>query len=85
MSWLSRLRGMLQQARLGKDLDDELRSHIEMRATDNTAAGMTPEEAGYDARRRFGNVSLLKEDTRAIDVMGWLDTTVRDGPTRRHG
>jgi len=78
MSWLSRLRGMWQQDRVEKDLDDELRSHIEMRTTDNTAAGMTPEEAGYDARRPFGNVSLLKEDTRAIDVIGWLDTTVRD-------
>jgi predicted permease len=78
MSWLSRLRGMLQQDRLGKDLDEELRSHIEMRATDNMAAGMTPEEAGYDARRRFGNVSLLKQDTRAKDIIGWLDTVMHD-------
>jgi predicted permease len=78
MSWLSRLRGLWQQDKLGRDLDEELRSHIEMRATDNIASGMTAEEAGYDARRRFGNVSLLKEDTRAIDVVGWLDTAVRD-------
>jgi predicted permease len=78
MSWLSRLRRMLQRDRLGKDLDEELRSHIEMRVTDNMAAGMTPEEAGYDARRRFGNVTLLKEDTRAMDIIGWLDTAARD-------
>jgi predicted permease len=78
MSWLSRLRRMLQRDRLGKDLDEELRSHIEMRATDNMAAGMTPEEAGYDARRRFGNVTLLNEDTRAMDLIGWLDTAARD-------
>ena len=32
--------------RLEKDLDEELRSHLEMRAADNLAAGMTPEEAG---------------------------------------
>jgi predicted permease len=78
MSWFSRLRGMLRRDRLGKDLDEELRSHIEMRAMDNMASGMTPEEAGYAARRRFGNVSLLKEDTRAVDIIGWLDTAARD-------
>lgn len=78
MSWFSRLRGMLHRDRLQADLDEELQSHIEMRATDNMAAGMTPEEACYAARRRFGNVSLLKEDTRAMDVIGWLETAARD-------
>ena len=78
MSWFSRLRRMLHRDRLEKDLDEELRSHIEMRAADNMAAGMRPEEAGHDARRRFGNVTLLKEDTRAADIIGWLDVAARD-------
>jgi len=78
MSWFSRLRRMLQGDRLEKDLDEELRSHLDMRAADNVAAGMTPEEAGRDARRRFGNVTELKEDTRAMDIIGWLDTAARD-------
>ena len=78
MSWVSRLRGMLNRDRLGKELDEELRSHIEMRAADNLAAGMTPEQARYDARSRFGNVTLLKEDTLAMDIIGWLDTAARD-------
>jgi predicted permease len=78
MSWFSRLRRMLQGDRLEKDLDEELRSHLDMRAADNVAAGMTPEEAGCDARRRFGNVTELKEDTRAMDIIGWLDTAARD-------
>jgi hypothetical protein len=78
MSWFSRLRRMLQRDRLEKDLDEEFRSHPEMLAADNRAAGMTPEEAVRDARRRFGNVTLLKEDTRAIEIIGWLDTAARD-------
>ena len=78
MPWFSRLRRMLQGDRLEKDLDEELRSHLDMRAADNVAAGMTPEEAGRDARRRFGNVTELKEDTRAMDIIGWLDTAARD-------
>jgi putative ABC transport system permease protein len=78
MSWISRLRGLLRRDRLGEDLDEELRSHLEMRAADSMAAGKTPEEARYDAQRRFGNATLIKEDTRAMDTIGWLEETARD-------
>jgi predicted permease len=75
MSLLSRLKGLLQIRRLERDLDEELRSHIEMRVADNLAAGMLPDEARYDAQRRFGNATLLKEDTRAVDIVGWVENT----------
>ena len=78
MSIIARLRGMLRRDRLDHDLDEELRSHLEMRAADNVAAGMSPREARYEAQKRFGNTTLLKEDTRAVDIIGWLDETVRD-------
>jgi hypothetical protein len=60
---------MLRRQRLDKDLDEELRSHLKMRAADNAAAGMSPEQARYEAHKRFGNITLLKEDTRK--VAGW--------------
>ena len=75
MSLLSRLKGLFQIRGLERDLDDELRSHLEMRTADNMAAGMPPQEARYDAQRRFGNSTLLKEDTRAMDIVGWMETT----------
>jgi predicted permease len=75
MSLLSRLAGLLKIHRLERDVEEELRAHIEMRARDNRAAGMSPEEARYDAQRRFGNSSLVKEDTRAMDIVGWIETT----------
>ena len=75
MSLFSRLKGLLQIHRLERDLDEELRSHIEMRAADNVAAGMSAQEARYDAQRRFGNSTLMKEDTRSMDIVGWLETT----------
>src|SRR5690349_7794632 len=75
MSLLSRLKGLLQIRQLERDLDEELRLHIEMRAANNMAAGMSPQEARYDARRRFGNATLLKEDTRAVDIVGWVENT----------
>jgi predicted permease len=78
VSLLLKLRGMLQRRRLETDIDEELRTHIEMRAADNKAAGMPAKEANYAARRSFGNVTLAKEDTRAMDIIGWLDTAMRD-------
>ena len=62
MSWLKRVKGMLHVGRLERELDEELRAHIEMRAQDNMAKGMTPEEARYDAQRRFGNSTMMKDD-----------------------
>jgi putative ABC transport system permease protein len=69
---------MLRRERLDHDLDEELRSHLEMRAADNLAAGMSPAEAHFEAQKRFGNTTLLKEDTRNTDIVAWLDEAARD-------
>lgn len=45
---------------LENDIADELRFHLEMRAQDNVAMGMSPEEAMADARRRFGNIQHIQ-------------------------
>src|ERR1700730_10631069 len=74
MSWVTRLRGMLQSKRLDRELDEELNAHIAMRSQDNFASGMTEADARQDARRRFGNSMLVKEDTRTMDVVGWIET-----------
>lgn len=78
MSWLSRLRKTLRRDKLDDELDEELRSHLEMRAADNVNAGMALAEARYDAQKRFGNSTLLKQDTRDTDVIRWLDTAAAD-------
>ncbi|PYT43133.1 MAG: hypothetical protein DMG47_14445 [Acidobacteria bacterium] len=78
MSFIARLKGLLRSRRLDRELEEELRSHLEMRTADNLAAGMSPENARYEAQRRFGNTTLLKEDTRAVDIIGWLDECARD-------
>src|SRR5437773_2566274 len=78
VSFIARLKGLLRSRRLDRELEEELRSHLEMRTADNLAAGMSPENARYEAQRRFGNTTLLKEDTRAVDIIGWLDECARD-------
>src|SRR5258708_39835853 len=78
MSWIDRLRPLPRRDQLSRDLDDELSFHLEMRARDNLDAGMTPDEARRDARRRFGNPQRIRERTRHADLLRWLETVAAD-------
>src|SRR5438094_992692 len=78
MSWITRLLGSFRKDRLEGQLDDELRFHIDARTQEFVASGMTPEEARYQAARLFGNRVLLKERTRDMDTVGWLETLGQD-------
>ena len=49
-----------------RDLDRELRSHLDLEAQDRKEDGLSPEEARYAARRAFGNTTLVKEEVREI-------------------
>ena len=59
-------------------LDGEIRDHIERETQDNIDRGMTPEAARAAARRKFGNVALAAEDTRAVWIPVWLDQLMQD-------
>jgi predicted permease len=47
-----------------RDLDDEIRDHLERRTADYIARGLSPEEARYAARREFGGIDQVKEECR---------------------
>jgi predicted permease len=78
MSWFARVLNVLRPNAHSRDLDDELRHHVAMRIEERMQAGMSEEEALAETRRSFGNYTLYKEDTRAIDVTGWFDTLMQD-------
>jgi hypothetical protein len=78
MSWINRLLGSFRKNKLEDQLNDEQQFHIEMRTRDFIASGMTPEEARYRAQRLFGNQLLLKERTRDMDTIAWLETLCQD-------
>jgi len=59
-----RLRSLFERSSVERDLDDELRFHLENAIERNIAAGMTPEDARYAARREFGNPELQKDECR---------------------
>ena len=78
MSWIRRLRSLFETQKLEDQLDEELQFHIEMRTQEFIATGMTPEQARYRAQRLFGNQTLLKERTREMDTIGWIETVWKD-------
>ena len=61
-----------------EDLDRDIRDHIERETEDNIARGMTPEEARYAAFRKFGNVTRMKEETREVWSLVWLEQILQD-------
>jgi len=59
-SILRRLGAPVRGEAAGREIEDELRFHIEARASDNIAAGMSPEDAVADAMRRFGDFNQIR-------------------------
>jgi putative ABC transport system permease protein len=58
------LRFLRQRGAVQHEIDDELRFHLEQRAAENIAAGMSPAEAAREARKRFGNLQTVREQCR---------------------
>ena len=44
-------------------LSAEMREHIEFETQENISAGMTPEEGRREALRKFGSVTLAREES----------------------
>src|SRR5690242_12789565 len=61
MMWLKRL---FSRRRLYNDLSDEIRGHLKEKVEELVASGMSRKEAEHAARREFGNVTLIEEDSR---------------------
>jgi macrolide transport system ATP-binding/permease protein len=78
MGFVNRLIGLFRQSRLEQDLNEELQHHIELKTQENTEAGMSPEEARYEALRAFGGVEQKKEECREADRLPWVGDLVQD-------
>lgn len=72
MSWWSR------KNRLG-EIERELRNHLELEAAEQReSTHVTDEEAQYAARRAFGNLAKVAEDTRALWTRRWMEDLIAD-------
>ena len=68
MSFFSRISNLFSRGKLEREIEDELRSHLDMRTAQNIADGMTPEQARRDALLRFGNPTSMQEQVVAQDA-----------------
>ena len=67
MTWLNQL---FTRRSAYNDLSDEMNQHLEEKIEELVNGGMSRKEATGAARREFGNVSLVEEESR--DVWRWL-------------
>jgi predicted permease len=78
MNWFRRLRVVTHKEQTSRELDDELRFHIERQTEENAAAGMSPQEARRAALREFGAVEWLKEECRSSRGVDWAEHLSQD-------
>jgi macrolide transport system ATP-binding/permease protein len=76
--FLRRLAALFRRRRLEDDLDEELRSHLEMAAELNLRKGMAAEDARREALRSFGGVEQTKENYRDQRGLPMVETTLQD-------
>lgn len=78
MSWHQRLRNLVRRQEVTSEIDAELEFHLQERIDDLVASGMSMEEARCQARAQFGNPTVLREETREMSLMTWLESIGKD-------
>jgi len=75
---VARLAALFRKRNLDRELEDEIRAHLELAERDAIARGLTPEEARQAARRSFGGIEQMKEDHRDHRGVRWMENLLRD-------
>jgi ABC-type antimicrobial peptide transport system permease subunit len=75
---LLRFRNSFRSARLDRDLDVELSTHLEMHILDNLDVGMSPAEARRQALLKLGGLEQTKEDYRDRRGLPFFESVWQD-------
>ncbi|MEP6781215.1 MAG: ABC transporter permease [Gemmatimonadaceae bacterium] len=78
MSLFKRALNVLRPNRLAREIEREMAFHVSECVDDLVGAGMRESDAACEARRRFGHQTTLKESTRDIDMLPWLESIIGD-------
>jgi putative ABC transport system permease protein len=82
MEWINilraRLRALFRRESVLRDIEEELRVHVEMETETNIKRGMAPDDARAAAMKSFGN--LVRNTELGYDIRGggWLETLWQD-------
>src|SRR6202008_2948184 len=77
-TFVPRLVALFRRRRLEDDLDEELRSHLEMAIELNVRRGMSAADARREALRSFGGVEQTKEMCRDQGGLPMIETAWQD-------
>ncbi len=77
-----RLRSLLRPERVNRELDEELRDHLQREIEAHVAKGLTPKEARLRALAEFGSIANVGDQCRDQRGLGLVEDLVRDV---RHG
>jgi hypothetical protein len=69
---------MFRRQREFAELSEEMRGHLDERVEGLVTSGMERREAEYQARREFGNFSLVEDDGRGVWRLRILDDLLAD-------
>jgi putative ABC transport system permease protein len=61
-----------------REIDEEIRFHLDMRAEENVRRGMSPEEARREAEKKFGRLTRIKEMGYEVRGGGFMETLWQD-------
>jgi predicted permease len=75
---LWRLRRLLRDDQLDRDLQDEIAAHLEEAIAEHMQQGLTPEDARREALRQFGGVTQAREAYRDVHSFAWFEDAQRD-------
>ena len=73
-----RLRSLLRWSEADRELDEELRDHLERKTEEYVAQGMTQEEARRRARLDLEGIEQTKEKCRDARGLNWIQDFIRD-------
>jgi putative ABC transport system permease protein len=73
-----RMRALFRKPEIERELDEELRYHVEQQTEQNIRLGMTPEEARSAAIKSFGGIEQAKERSRDARGVRWLEDLWQD-------
>jgi len=73
-----RIRSLFRRQDADRELEEELRDHLERKTADFIAQGLSPEEARYAARREFGGIEQAMEKCRDMRKVNWLYDLAQD-------
>ena len=76
--FIRRVTMLLRRGQFRRDLEEEMRLHLELRRQQEIAAGLIPEAARQSAQRRFGNAARIREKSHMAWGWDWLETFLQD-------